>query len=70
MPGTAYVFKDRHAGISLGAEYALVNELAFKGGEKLSAIALSKQSPSEPIGGTTPISRERFRKVYDVYWLP
>ena len=29
-----YVFKDRHAGLSLGAEYTAVNEFAFKGREK------------------------------------
>ena len=29
-----FVFKDCHAGLSPGAEYAAVNKLAFKGGEK------------------------------------
>ena len=29
-----YVLKDRHAGLSLGTEYAAVNELTFKGSEK------------------------------------
>ena len=28
------LFKDRHAGLSLGTEYAAVNELAFEGSEK------------------------------------
>ena len=29
-----YIFKDRHAGLSLGTEYAAVDELAFQGSEK------------------------------------
>ena len=29
-----YVFKDRHAGLSLRAEYTAVNEFAFQGREK------------------------------------
>ena len=33
--------------------------------KKLSAIALSKQSPTEPMDGATPISRQRFPKAYD-----
>ena len=38
--------------------------------KKLSAIALSWQSPTEPIEATTPRSRQRFANAYDVYWLP
>jgi hypothetical protein len=35
--------------------------------KKLSHIALSKQSPTEPIEGRTPASRQRCPKVIDVY---
>ena len=38
--------------------------------KKLSAIALSKQSPTEPIDSATPHSRQRPPKASDVYWQP
>ncbi len=38
--------------------------------KKLSHIALSKQSPTEPIEGRTPASRQRWPKASEVYWLP
>ena len=36
--------------------------------KKLSAIALSKQSPTEPIDSATPHFRQRAPKASDVYW--
>ena len=38
--------------------------------KKLSHIALSKQSPTEPIEGRTPASRQRIPKAIEVYWVP
>src|SRR3954469_1951268 len=35
--------------------------------KKLSAMALSKQSPTEAIEGRTPISRQRVPKAIEVY---
>src|SRR5450755_5093969 len=35
--------------------------------KKLSHMALSKQSPTEPIEGRTPASRQRWRKAMEVY---
>lgn len=37
---------------------------------KLSAIALSKQSPTVPMDGTMPASRQRWPKTVLVYWQP
>jgi hypothetical protein len=31
-------------------------------------MALSKQSPTDPIEGRTPISRQRVPKAIEVYW--
>jgi hypothetical protein len=38
--------------------------------KKLSHLALSKQSPTEPIEGRTPAGRQRWPKASEVYWLP
>jgi transposase InsO family protein len=38
--------------------------------KKLSHIALSKQSPTEPIDGRTRASRQRSPKAIEVYWVP
>src|ERR1700675_2504185 len=38
--------------------------------KKLSHIALSKQSPTEPIEGRTPASRQRIPKAIEVYCVP
>ena len=38
--------------------------------KKLSHIALSYASPTLPIDGRTPISRQRCPKVIAVYWQP
>ena len=40
-----YEFKDRHAGLSLGTEYAPVNELAFKCSEKAFRHSVVKTIP-------------------------
>jgi hypothetical protein len=37
---------------------------------ELSHIALSKQSPTDPIDGRTAASAQRFPKAIDVYWHP
>jgi len=36
--------------------------------KKLSHIALSYASPTEPMDGRTPISRHRCPNAIDVYW--
>jgi len=38
--------------------------------KKLSAMALSKASPTDPIEGTTLALRHRRPKSMDVYWQP
>jgi hypothetical protein len=60
----------RLARLGLSAEVAAVERLAFERSEKLSHIALSKQSPTEPIEGRTPESRQRIPKAIDVYSVP
>ena len=62
--------EDGPARFGLGREPVAVEEVAFETAKKLSAIALSWQSPTEPIEATTPRSRQRFANAYDVYWLP
>ena len=62
--------EDCHPRLDLGLEPAAVEQLAFRVAKKLSAIALSKQSPIEPIEGRTPASRQRWPKAIEVYWLP
>jgi hypothetical protein len=53
---------------TLSAEVAAVEQLALERSEKALAHALSKQSPTEPIEGRTPDSRQRIPKAIDVYW--
>jgi hypothetical protein len=62
--------EDRHARLGLGTERTPVDELALQRGEKLSAMALSKQSPADPVEGSTPISRHRLPKASEVYCVP
>lgn len=38
--------------------------------KKLSAIALSKPSPTEPIESRTPARRQRAPNANEVYWQP
>ena len=38
--------------------------------KKLSHMALSYASPTEPMDGRTPASRQRLPNARDVYWLP
>ena len=38
--------------------------------KKLSHIALSYASPTDPIDGRTPASLQRLPNANDVYWLP
>jgi hypothetical protein len=37
--------------------------------KKLSPMALSQQSPTEPIAGRTPASRQGLPKVIEGYWV-
>ena len=61
-------FEDRYARFYWGFEAAAVEQFTFERGEELSHIALSKQSPTEPIEGRTPASRQRWPKASEVYW--
>ncbi len=45
-------------------------QLALERREEVSAIALSKQSPTEPIDSATSHSWQRAPKASDVYWQP
>ena len=59
--------EEHHTRLDLSAEVAAVEQLAFERGEKkLSHIALSKQSPTEPIEGRTPTSQQRISKTIEV----
>ena len=57
-------------GVAAVAEGGAVDEFAFEAGEKLSAMALSKQSPALPMEGSTLASRQRVLKAREAYWLP
>ena len=60
-----------HAGLALGRERAPIEQLAFECGEEaLATIALSKQSPTDPIEGRTLASLQRSPKATDVYCDP
>ena len=59
-----------HAGLDLALEPAAGRQLAFQVAKKLSHIALSKQSPTEPIEGRTPTSRQREPNWIEGYWVP
>ena len=37
---------------------------------ELSAMALSKPSPADPVEGTTPVSQHRWTKASEVYGEP
>jgi hypothetical protein len=54
--------EDGHAGHVAVLEDAPVDELALQGGEELSAMALSKQSPTEPMDRSTPAARQALAK--------
>ena len=45
--------EDRHPRVDLGFESTAFEQLAFQVAKKLSHMALSKQSPTEPIEGRT-----------------
>jgi hypothetical protein len=56
----------------LGLEVMSVRQFALQTGEetkKLSAIALSKQSPIDPIEGRTPSASQRLPRAIEVYWV-
>ena len=64
-------FKDGHARLGLSAKAAPLDEFALPSvAKKLSAIALSKQSPAVPVEVTTAISRHRLPKASEVYCEP
>ena len=62
--------EDREARGGLRPEAPALEQLALERREKLSHIALSKQSPTLPIDGCTSDSRQRRPKAIDVYWEP
>ena len=62
--------EDGSARLVVVVEVRAVEQLAFEGAKKLSAMALSKQSPTEPIDGTTPHRRQRSPKAKEVDWQP
>ena len=62
------VFEDGHLGFGLGFEPTPGQE--SKLAKKLSAMALSKQSPTDPMEGRMPISRQRPPKAIEVYCEP
>ena len=59
----------RHPRLDLGLEAAARQQFAFRGREEVSHIALSKQSPTEPIEGRTPASRQHAPNWIEVYWV-
>ena len=61
-------FEDGHAGLGLGLEAGRSSNSDSRVAKKLSHMALSKQSPTEPIGGRTPASSQRLPKASEVYW--
>ena len=59
------VLEARRADLGPDRELPAVDEVAFEGAKKLSAIALPQHSPTEPVDVTTPVSRQRFSSSYD-----
>jgi len=59
--------KDRPACLNLSFETAALEQLAFQVAKKLSAIAWSKQSPTQPIEGRTPACWQRVPNPIEVY---
>ena len=59
--------EDCNACFDLSFEAAAVEQFAFEVAKKLSHIALSKQSPTEPIEGRTPACSQRLPKANEVY---
>jgi hypothetical protein len=61
-----------HGGLQRLAGWPVVagQQLAFQGGEKLSATALSSASPMVPIEATRPVSVRRLPNARLVYWQP
>ena len=55
------------ASLSLRVKPMLREQLALQCREERLALALSKQSPTEPIDGHTPASRQRDPNAIDVY---
>src|SRR5579863_8458826 len=63
-------FEAGHARFYLGLKRRRSRSSHSSVAKKLSHIALSNQSPTEPIEGRTPASRQRRPKASEVYWLP
>jgi len=59
-----------HLGFGLGLEATAVQQLASNVAKKPSHIALSKQSPTEPMEGRMQASLQRAPKAIDVYCVP
>jgi len=62
--------KDHDAGFDPGLEAAGSSNSHSRVAKKLSHMALSKQSPTDPIEGLTAASSQRRPKASEVYWLP
>ena len=60
----------RIARIGLCLEPAASEKFAFERGKKLSHMALSYASPTEPIEGRTPASRQRWPNSIELYCEP
>jgi hypothetical protein len=58
--------EDRHARLDLGLERTPVKQHS-RVAKKLSHMAWSKQSPTEPMDGRTSASRQRLPKANEVY---
>jgi hypothetical protein len=63
-------FENAEAGLLRSLEAMTFQQLAFRVAKKLSHRALSKQSPTDPIEGRTPTSRQRWPKAMEVYCVP
>ena len=63
-------FEDRAARLYWILKTAAGQQSHSSVAKKLSHMALSKQSPTEPIEGRTPALSQRWPKAKEVYWLP
>ena len=67
---TLDVFKHGELGFCLSLKRASIQQLTFQGRPKISAIALSYASPTDPTDGITFISWHRLPKATLVYCVP
>ena len=64
------VLEDRHAGLGLRRERALVDELAFEGGEEALGHRVVGAVANRTHRRDDAHSRQRFPNAYDVYGQP